>query len=101
MNDAQKEAKRRAEVMLAFAEGKEIEYSWGGGWNFCSDPVWDWHTNDYRIKPPSKRKIKLEAWLDGDGELRYVFCQPRTVSGAGPMGWTRLPGLDLETEIDE
>lgn len=102
MKEVQKEAKRRAEVMLAFAEGKEIENRCRGrdDWDEVIDPSWDWFSNDYRIKSPAKRKIMLDAWLDGDGELRYVMRQPRSVSEAGPRGWTRLPGLDLETEID-
>ena len=53
MTPAQQEAKRRAEVMLAFAEGKEIECDRGGAERYMPNerPTWDWSCNDYRVKP--------------------------------------------------
>lgn len=40
-------------IMQAFADGKEIEVSLKGenNWKPASVPVWDWFTDDYRIKP--------------------------------------------------
>jgi len=38
-------------VMQAFADGKEIEFNWGGGWQLCPKPAWDWSKLNYRIKP--------------------------------------------------
>ena len=39
-------------VMQAYEDGKEIEYSNRDypTWN-KTKPVWDWHRNDYRVKP--------------------------------------------------
>ena len=84
-------------VMKHFADGGEVEYEDGTGWKRATTPVWDWNSYDYRIKPKAKRKIKLEAWLDDFCELRY-FESSATVSFDG---WTRLPLLDLETEIED
>ena len=44
-------------VMQAFAEGKEIEFNWGGGWQLCPEPAWNWASGDYRIKP--EREITI------------------------------------------
>lgn len=51
------EARKAAEVMLAFANGAEIERlrEDGNGWledNF--NPLFNWFMNDYRIKPKPK-----------------------------------------------
>ena len=47
-----KSLKEKIEVMQAALDGKEIEFNFGSGWSgFIEDsPVWDWNTNDYRIK---------------------------------------------------
>lgn len=51
------EARKAAEVMLAYAEGKDIEYLKYGNysWNTISAEkgevaAFDWHNYDYRIK---------------------------------------------------
>ena len=46
-------------VMQAFADGKEIEFNWGGGWQLCPKPAWDWSKLNYRIKP--ERTITLNT----------------------------------------
>ena len=51
------EARKAAEVMLAYAKGEEIERlrEDGNGWledNF--NPLFNWFMNDYRIKPKPK-----------------------------------------------
>ena len=45
------EAKRAAEVMLAYADGKEIECLCDGGWSSAFFPKFDWYNEEYRIKP--------------------------------------------------
>lgn len=51
---AQKRARERAEVMLAFAEGKTIQclgrYLKGDTWDDAAHPSWNWTDFDYRIK---------------------------------------------------
>ena len=55
--------------MLAYADGKEIEYKNGAlkDWSITSVPTFNWGSNDYRIKPePKYRPFKNaeECWLE-------------------------------------
>lgn len=57
--------KEAAQVMLAAAEGKQVQYmprstgQWVPvGWAENRSPSWDWHTHDYRIKPEPR-----EWWM--------------------------------------
>lgn len=65
------EAKYAAEVIKAYAEGKDVEYKevYNGDklWHspIGNDPVFDWYHNDYRIKKePTYRPFKnaKECW---------------------------------------
>lgn len=65
------EARKAAEVMKAYAEGKDVEYKevYNGDklWHspIGNDPVFDWYHNDYRIKKePTYRPFKnaKECW---------------------------------------
>ena len=67
------EARKAAEVMLAYADGKEIEWSHQDGdgcwlrWVKIDSPKFDWISNDYRIKPqPKYRPFKdaEECWQE-------------------------------------
>ena len=54
------ETRQAAEVMLAFAEGKKIEYrnEANENWTPITDPAWAWECSDYRIAPvPWQRRI--------------------------------------------
>ncbi len=59
------EAKKAAEVMLAYADGKEIEQKWDGQWVKNKKPKFNWGFDNYRIKPePKYRPFKdaEECW---------------------------------------
>ena len=67
------EARKAAEVMLAYADGKEIEYKPTGikgiqYWNTTNgNPAFNWCENSYRIKPESKYrpfKDAEECWQE-------------------------------------
>ena len=66
----QEEVKKAAEIMLAFADGAEIQYSHKGqnnwlNWINESSPSFDWQAFDYRIKPEPKYrpfKSQEECW---------------------------------------
>lgn len=66
------EVRKAAEVMLAFADGKEIQCSHKGqnnwiNWINESSPSFDWKTFDYRIKPKSTYrpfKTNGECWRE-------------------------------------
>ena len=50
------EARKAAEVMLAYAGGKEVEYKNEAlkDWSSTSVPNFDWSKHEYRIKPQPK-----------------------------------------------
>lgn len=61
------EARKAAEVMMAYADGKDIEYFVDGfkGWEICAVPMFAWDRCKYRIKrEPTYRpfKSKDECW---------------------------------------
>lgn len=100
MTPEQTKAKQQAEVMLAFAEGEEIEWRRKGYENWQhGEPQFNWAEYHYRVKPDAPKKIKFEAWLSVTGELRHY---PSTHQHDFAMNnWKRLPLLDLETEVTE
>lgn len=64
-------------VMQAFVDGKRVEFrEWGSGdkWHLmsCIDPVWDWETNEYRVK-------KEERVDEGEQFMRLSKEQVRQV----------------------
>lgn len=66
------EARKAAEVMLAYADGKQVEYKVRGGdeWrpiNELDTPLFDWNSTKYRIKLESTYrpfKNKEECWAE-------------------------------------
>lgn len=65
MKTPQEIAKERAEVMMAFAEGAEIQSCSRGqnDWGDYSAPIWNWAQCDYRIKPePPKAEVTPGEW---------------------------------------
>jgi len=95
----QEQAKYQAGIMIAFAEGKTIQWKRrGSDWKDGACPLWDWLSNEYRVKPAEPKKVIIEAWLDITGEVRWQVKD----NPFGPKQWTRLPStLDLEYEVTE
>lgn len=65
------EARKAAEVMMAYAEGREIELSNIKDdyliWEDVTDPMFNWVNCKYRIKPEPKYrpfKTKAECWKE-------------------------------------
>ena len=63
------EARKAAEVMLAYADGKEVEFLEGNGWRTATAPAFDWDDDAdyYRVKPePKYRPFKdaKECWQE-------------------------------------
>lgn len=61
------EARKAAEAMMAYADGKEIEFKSNGlsRWEEVKDPIFNWYCGEYRIKKePTYRpfKNKEECW---------------------------------------
>ena len=69
MTPEQQEAKRRAEVMLAFADGAPIEWTPQDrpdyGWEIDDEPSWNWIDVDYRVSPnPVVNWDAMPAWAN-------------------------------------
>ena len=94
----QETAKRQAEVMIAFAEGKAIQSKIRRdkeiNWLESPSPTWDWILFEYRIKPETK-KVNLSAFVTENGQLIH-FDMMKTKTWTSD--WTRVPSLDLEYE---
>lgn len=69
--DEREKTKQQAAVMLAFVGGKEIQSrdkeTGTMIWDKNENPIWDWFTHDYRIKPNPPRKL-----------VRYYVCVKKT-----------------------
>lgn len=77
MTKEQQEAKRKAEVMLAFAEGRKIEFSdleKGNEWVGISDPQWSWGVCDYRIKPSEPRRCEARYVANDKSPWGMAYC---------------------------
>lgn len=67
------QAREAAAVMLAWADGKEVEYSCRGhsNWKPNESPCWSWSGCDYRIKPTLRPwtadEVPLGAWMRSKG----------------------------------
>ena len=63
------QAREAAAVMLAWADGKEVEYALRGhsNWEPNESPCWSWAGCDYRIKPTLRPwtadEVPLGAWM--------------------------------------
>lgn len=58
--EARDEARRRAEIMLAYADGKDIQEQRiypVTGWYAQPEPEWDWDSMYYRIKPEPREFV--------------------------------------------
>lgn len=76
--NAREEARRQAEVMLAFEEGKEIEFNRIGcandNWQITESPSWNWSEFDYRVAQPKKRKVEKWQWvIEYEDNRRYQW----------------------------
>lgn len=78
------EARKKAEVRVAYAEGKEIEMfcEYINDWEKVDNPVFNWGIDVYRIKPePTYRpfKDKEECWAE--------------MQKHQPFGWVKNTGF--------
>lgn len=75
MNDAQKQAKEYAEILLAFSRGEKVEYR-----ETCSSewkkptlgPVWQFASNEYRVAP---KPVERWAVINPDHSLDFYFTK--------------------------
>ena len=75
MTKEQQEAKRKAEVMLAFAEGKEIEFKGSEDiWEEIEFPIWAWDSANYRIKPSEPRRCEARYVANDKSPWGMAYC---------------------------
>lgn len=76
------EARKAAEVMLAYANGKEIETETYKGWTVIEDPKFGWDYQKYRIKPEPKyrpfRSVR-ECWQEMRKHEPFGWLKPKDV----------------------
>ena len=107
--NARDEARLRAEVMLAYGRGEELQCSPrldGGKWADVPPwgwPRWDWDHNDYRVKPkPLEERLVLNK--NGVGWAHYTCVDAAqrgmnaAMQGSPTMGPFRIVHMREVTE---
>ena len=97
--------KEKIEIMQAWLDGKPIQCcSDGSRWEtLTEEPLWDFMSNEYRIKPKQKVKkvIKYLCFEDDNGNLYYYReysenCEYYLKNSIH----TRIPEFDKTREIE-
>jgi hypothetical protein len=81
------QTKEAASVMLAWADGKEIEYkemALTGGWTTTENPQWRWKDFSYRIKPT----ITLRSWTADEVPLGAWMRFKKVIDDRSILAWT-------------
>ena len=84
------QAREAAAVMLAFADGKEVQGRVRGGtapWTHHSnllDGTWDWDAFEFRIKPTAK----LRPWTADEVPLGAWIRDKRALHDRSIIAWT-------------
>lgn len=84
----EQETKSAAQVMLAYAEGKQIEcryrHSSTAKWGpFVGSIVWDWGQYEFRLAP---EPVEVEVWCHKDGNVATSDMIPQI--RPQDYGWT-------------
>lgn len=66
--------KEKIEVMQHFENGGEIQFSTRKSESYANatNPLWDWHAYDYRIKPQYIYPLYLECIAEDDDNFRAI-----------------------------
>lgn len=109
------EARKAAEVMMAYADGKEIEiFNSRKEWKISQCPAFNWGECDYRIKKePTYRPFKDKeecwtemqkhqpfGWVNFRGLRRIIICLYEFGFSANVADWTYDEGLREFTFAD-
>ena len=72
-----KGTRRMIAVMQAFADGATVQSfsltATHAVWQDCDDPIWNWHTNNYRVKPLAPDTFD---WSCIDGKWSFYARDP-------------------------
>ena len=96
--------REKIEVMQAFERGEEIEAVRNRyvdtKWNSTQNPLWDWDTFTYRIKPKPKQVVVIEKWLLREINGRYETKETSDIDDYIDGYWTKIKLLDTyEVEL--
>ena len=95
----QEQARERAEVMIHFANGGEVELlDLDGIWKRIANPGWDWSRSEYRIVQPKPKKVKFYQWLCSSGGKMYISLH-REETNIAPDAVKRLDETMIEVEV--
>lgn len=93
--NAREEARRMAEVMLAFADGADVQLRLhdGGPWSYTGAPGWDWGTWDYRVKPSPREEWRVvdkygnasDGYANAVEARRHADCCERNLRSLAPF----------------
>ena len=72
-------------IMQAYVDGKEVEYERPDGiWMLINKPVWNWNTQEYRIKPAAK----LRPWTADEVPLGAWMRFKKVIDDRSVLAWT-------------
>lgn len=88
------EARRAAEIMMAYADGKEIEFNNSSvennhHWEESIDPVFDWCHSKYRVKSEPKYrpfKTDVECWREMRKHPSFGWLKNKKNGDVAPIG---------------
>ena len=83
-------------VMQAFVDGKEVQLRVGDGWKGTFIPLWQWHTDDYRIKPTAT----LRPWTADEVPLGAWIRFKKVIDDRSILAWTSNQS-DRDMWLDE
>ncbi len=76
------DARKAAEVMLAYADGKQVEVrNLDSTWRKIDSPTFDWYSSEYRIKPqPTYRPFNNaeECWQEMQKHQPFGWLKDKT-----------------------
>jgi hypothetical protein len=91
---------KHREIIIAWANGEEVEYKHRGEWVSAEFPVWS-NESEYRIKP---KRIKKEGWVNvfqlGETSVRTVNGIYPTKEKAAEWGFKSITCIRIEWEED-
>ena len=90
------QTKEAIRVMQAFVDGKEVELRVGDEWKRTFIPLWQWHTDDYRIKPTAK----LRPWTADEVPLGSIMRSKRKPEDRMLIHWVSSQ-CDREMWLDK
>ena len=84
-------------VMQAYVDGKEVEVLFPFSQSeIATTPVWDWDTNNYRIKPTAT----LRPWTPDEVPLGAWMREKRRLDDRSILAWTSNQA-DRDMWLDE